>query len=102
MTDSVRDVKQMDNAHVVEDNQLAPTSIVMPAFRVQGVGMYKVGDRVTRQMEIGKPPRKTGTITEILRSKLSSTSGNFPLYTVLWDGVEVAEKGHFEQYLERP
>lgn len=64
------------------------------------IPQLKVGDRVSRQINIGQPERKQGTITDVYFSKPSSTSPPRRLYAVKWDnGVE--DRGYFQEGLER-
>lgn len=62
--------------------------------------MLKVGDKVSRQINIGEPERKHGIITEIYKSKQGFYHTPQKLYAVRWDdGIE--DRGFFEVSLER-
>lgn len=62
---------------------------------------YTVGDRVTRQITIGQPERKRGTVMDVYTSARSfNSSESFPLIGVQWDGTDYIERGYFEGGLE--
>lgn len=62
---------------------------------------FEVNDRVSRQIEIGKPARKTGTIVIKYKSSQGTYAAPYWLYAIRWDGVDQVERGHLEQGLEK-
>lgn len=54
----------------------------------------RIGDRVTRSLEIGGPTLRRGRIINLYWSIWSSTSGQVQLAFVLWDGTSNAEGGY--------
>jgi hypothetical protein len=62
---------------------------------------YRPGDRVTRQVELGKPERKAGVIIDKYLSAQSSQSAPFTLYSVRWDDSHKIERGYIAERLER-
>jgi hypothetical protein len=62
---------------------------------------FEIGDRVSTQIEIGKPERKQGTVVERYKSRQSTYSASFWLYSVRWDGGDTKTIGHLEVSLEK-
>ena len=62
--------------------------------------MLKIGDRVSSQIDIGKPAVHYGVIVEIIRSRPSFENISYKLFTVKWDDVEEVKKGYFESGLQ--
>jgi hypothetical protein len=61
----------------------------------------KVGDRVTRQIELGQPARKAGIIVNVYKTKQSSQTNPYNLYAIRWDGDEQIYRGYSAISLER-
>jgi len=63
--------------------------------------MLKLNDRVSRQIEIGRPERKFGIIIEIYKSKQGFVYTPMRLFAVRWDNIGNEERGYFEEGLQK-
>lgn len=62
--------------------------------------MLKVGDRISRQIEIGESKRRHGIIIEIYKSRQGFYHTPQRLYAIKWDdGIE--DRGYLEVSLQR-
>ena len=62
--------------------------------------MLKVGDKVSRQIELFKPPRRYGNITEIYKSKQGVGFTPMTMYAIKWDDGEIG-RDYFEVSLQK-
>lgn len=62
--------------------------------------MLKIGQRVSRQIEIGKPERRYGEIVNRYKSKQGVGFIPITLYDVKFDNSGIVEKGFMEEYLQ--
>jgi hypothetical protein len=60
-----------------------------------------VKDRVSRQIEIGKPERHFGNITEKYKSKQGVGFVPITLFAVKWDDKDNIERGYMEEGLQK-
>ncbi len=63
--------------------------------------MLKVGDRVSRQIELFKPERRYGKIVKIYRSRQGCMTTPIKLYDIKWDNVEEIGLAYFEVSLQK-
>lgn len=62
--------------------------------------MIKLNDRVSKQIEIGKPARKYGTIVEKYKSSQGITHAPITLFSIKWDN-EGIRRGYTEERLQK-
>ena len=63
--------------------------------------MLKIGDRVSRQINIGEPERRYGNIIEIYRTTQGIGFTPHKLYAIKWDDEENIQKGYLEVSLQK-
>jgi len=61
----------------------------------------KVGDRVTRQLEIGGRQLRHGTVARVYRSTPDCQGSSYVLYAVKWDDTGNTDIGYFSIGLTR-
>lgn len=62
--------------------------------------MLKEGDRISRQIDIGQPPRRYGVIIKKYKSKQGCTTTPITIFDIKWDNGEIGI-GYFEVSLQR-
>lgn len=62
--------------------------------------MLNINDRVSRQIEIGKPERRYGIITNKYRARQGVMTTPINIFDIKWDDGEEG-KGYFEVSLQK-
>jgi hypothetical protein len=63
--------------------------------------MFKLGDRVSRQIDIGQPPRRYGTIVKVYKCKQGIGFTPHNIYDIKWDNIGEVGIGYLEVSLQK-